>query len=127
MAYQIEWNESGVFGTFAGIVTAQDIFAFNDDIYGDIRFDSMHFQLIDLLAIEDFTVSEMDMKRIAATDAAASRWSAYKRRVRVAVATTHPKAIRMTQLYAASLMSYSCWEAQVFDDIEKARNWVAEA
>lgn len=120
MPYQTEWRDRGVYWTFTGVVTGEEILQSNFDIYGDERFDNLKYQIANLLEAEKIEVSERHMKKVAHLDAAAARTN---KSVRVAVVARKADAIILQRLYEKHATDES-WPTKLFDSVEAAEAWV---
>ncbi len=120
MPYQVEWKNSGVYWTYTGVLTGEDILKSNFEIYGDPRFDGLSFQIVNFLNVEKFEVVERDIQKVAYVDAAAARTNY---RIRVAVVARSKEAIKLKELYAKYSRGGG-WPTEVFGSVEEAEAWV---
>jgi len=120
MPYEIEWRDRGVYWTYTGVVTGEDILQSNFDIYGDERFDDLKYQIENLLEAESIQVSERHMQKVAHLDAAAARTN---KDVRVAVVAREADAAMLQKLYEKHSKDEG-WPARLFDSVEAAEAWV---
>ena len=73
MPYNIEWKNRIVVFDYSGIVTSQDILRSNQEAYGDMRFDQIHWEVVLFDSVERIEFLEKDVKKIAYLDMAAYR------------------------------------------------------
>lgn len=122
MPYSTTWEPRGVMWTFWGVVTGEELFRSNGEVYGDPRFDDITYELVDLTGVDRFDVTEEDMLVMAASDRAASRSNA---NVRIAVAANDPSIRAMSERYSEAAVR-SPWQQRVFTSVEDARNWLED-
>lgn len=120
MAYTTDWEAHGVHWHYWDVVTGDELIRSNLDIYGDERFDSMKYQLVDLSQVSSFKVTRDEMLKIAAYDRAASLSNP---RVKVAVVARINAIKSLTELYDAENLR-SPWETRVFETLQQARDWI---
>lgn len=72
MAYQIRWENIGVYCKFTGIVSSNDLMDCNSTIYASPRFDTLRYQIFDMLNATDIAFTIEDVELAAACDYAAS-------------------------------------------------------
>jgi hypothetical protein len=118
----MEWEAHGVHWRYWDSVSGEELIRSNLEIYGDERFDTMKYQLVDLTGVSEFNVTRDEMLKIAAYDRAAALSNP---RVRVAVVASNKAIKTLTQLYNAENTS-SPWETRLFDSLQEARTWVDE-
>lgn len=120
MPYNIEWIDRGVYWSFTGNVTGEDILQSNFDIYGDERFDDLTYQIVNLLDAETINVSERHMQKVAHLDAAAARSN---NNIRVAVVAREADA-RLLKEHYEKHSSGNGWPVKLFDSLEDAEAWI---
>ena len=120
MPYHIEWNADTVIWTYTGRLTGEEILQSNMDIYGDERFDTLRYQIVDLRGVEEFVVNKHQMHQIAHLDRAAAYTNP---RIRVAVVTNAQEGESITNSYIEQA-SDSHWPTHTFYDLDKALTWV---
>ncbi|HKK19649.1 MAG TPA: hypothetical protein VJ952_13300 [Opitutales bacterium] len=120
MPYHIEWRDRGVYWTYTGLVTGDDILQSNFDIYGDARFDDLKYEIVNLLEAEKIGVSERHMQKIAHLDAAAARTNT---NIRVAIVAREADAVYLQKLYTKHSKDHG-WPTQLFESVQAAEAWV---
>jgi hypothetical protein len=120
MAYELFWEERGVLWKFAGKVSSQEALKSNLDIYGDARFDSLRYEIADFSDVVDFEMNELDIKKVAFFDKAASKSNA---RIKVALVAPTPIAKALLEQYAVH-SDPSPWEVCLFEKLDEARAWL---
>ena len=120
MSYETIWEEKGIYWKYKGILTGEDLLQSNMSIYGDSRFDKMHYQLIDILDVESFEVDTEAMEEVTAMDLGASQTNP---NLIVAVVSTHIQAKRLVELYETTTGG-APWETEMFESVEEARVWI---
>jgi len=119
MSYKINWQGSNPIITFEGTVTSADIIEVDNILYGDVRFDSMRFQLFDISEIANVVFKDEEVKLIGVLDKTASRWNNH---VRVGVVTNHPEVIKLNQTYKESIEGTN-WEIKWFETYKETYKW----
>jgi hypothetical protein len=126
MPYQISWEKKGIVYKFYDFITPKEVISSSEDKYGDDRFDSLRYQILDLSEIKPVAVNDPDMalqlvKRIAATDRAAAISNPD---MKIAIVTSLEIISTLACLYSAEL-SDSPWMSSVFKTSTEAREWLA--
>lgn len=73
MPYKVTWKPNYVSFDYFGIVTSQDIIQSNQEVYGDERFDKLHWQLVSFDETESVQFEPANIRLIAYMDQAAAR------------------------------------------------------
>lgn len=73
MPYQITWNHNYVAFDYYGRVTDEDIIESNKEVYGDVRFDELRWELVSFDRTESVAFKESNIRLIAYMDKAAAR------------------------------------------------------
>ena len=121
MAYEVTWEGEGLYLKFYGTITAQEVNAVNNEMYGDPRFDGIKYQIWDSTDALKFELTERDADVAAATDASTV---SYKPVCRCALVATDTEMRRLIERYIEkSLEKGSSWEFKLFERIEDARKW----
>jgi hypothetical protein len=94
----------------------------NNLIFGDMRFDTMRFQLFDYSKIEGIDLEDDVSEIISKLDLAANVWN---NRVKVATVTPDKRLKELISVYNKR-MEVSTWQAKTFDTIEEALTWCTE-
>lgn len=120
MAFQTNWTQSGIIWKFSGTLTSDDIFRSSTEVYGDPRFDTMRFQLLDMVDVKDFDVSDEIMEEVTVMDMAASTTNPY---LKIALIGSDMQIERLVSLYENTTGS-APWETAIFSTFEDARDWI---
>jgi len=121
MAYRIEWDQRGVVVTMTGETDIFEINEVNGLIQGHEGFDSMDYQVIDLVDVEFTAVTARQLDQPAATDKAASRMKAD---VKVALVAQSDANLEHARIYSeASKSMGSPWEFRTFTELQPALEW----
>lgn len=120
MPYESIWEKKGIHWKYSGTLTGEELLQSNMDIYGDPRFDSLRYQIVDLLGVESFDVSAESMEEVTLMDVGASTTNP---RLVVAVVATDTQGQRLEELYD-TVAGGAAWEAEVFESLEEARVWI---
>lgn len=116
MPYKLHWTSNCVEWTYYGSLTGAEIIESNNEIYGDSRFDDLHYQIVDLSNVESFGVSETNMKHMAHLDRAAARSNPH---IKVAVIAPKGPVLEIADTYARH-NTESPWQTAIFDTREEA-------
>ena len=123
MPYTTTWTEDrGIIWHYSGLVTGAEVIRSNMEIYGDERFDTLNYQIVDLREVTRNEISKADMRKIAHLDMAAARSNP---RVRVAVVTDDPAAVENSEFYG-DIIRKSPWEMAIFRTMDEARAWASD-
>lgn len=119
MAHTLDWEQNGVYWKYSGNVSGQEIIDASTEIYGDPRFDSLKYKLVDFSDVESIEISEEEIKLITFQHAASSKSNA-----RIKNAIVMAKYDERGKLFAHYLVKSSSWEVSVFNNLTEANNWV---
>jgi len=128
LPYQISWKKHGAVKKFCGYVTLKEFLSCNESVWGDSRFDTVRYQVLDLLEVTMAETSDTAktirlVERIAATDNAAAKSNPD---VKIAIVVRGETLATLANLYSAEL-SDSSWVCEVFETVEAAGKWVGES
>lgn len=73
MPYDIIWNAHFVTFNYHGHVTSQDLIESNQEVYGDPRFDLLHWELVCFDETESVSFNPANVRLIAYMDQAAAK------------------------------------------------------
>ena len=118
MPYTTQWTPHGVIWKYTGVLTGEELLQSNISIYGDERFDSLLYQIVDLSEVESLTVTPTIMRKIAHLDMAAAHTNP-----RIRVASIGGDAL--TNIYCENA-NETHWPTQDCDNMEDALAWVNE-
>lgn len=120
MPYTLTWEAQGIVRTFSGHVTTSEFARAQAEMYGDARFESTRYALIDFSAATQLVHTASDVEEITATTHGAYLTNPH---LRVAVVTTDAgmKAL------LARMKDISAYPMHVFATMDEARRWVASA
>jgi hypothetical protein len=122
MAYEFEWSADGVLVTMTGEVDIKELNEANGKLHGDPRFDSMRYQVWDLLAASLGGITRREIEQPSAIDLVAARMNT---RVKVALVTVKPHDIALCEHYAGrSMVQGTTWEIRIFPELAAAWAWV---
>lgn len=121
MACVITWEAKGVLFTHSGEVTTQEVMAMNDIIYGDVRFDSITYQIADYTDVTRNLITGPEAKVVGSLDKASAQWNTKK--MKLAVVTNDMQFIPIVNLYFQQLEGTG-WEGKIFEDLASAYSWV---
>ena len=118
MAYELLWEVNGVFWKYSDKVTGSEIVEASTSIYGDERFDTLKYKLVDFLDVESIEIDKKELSLIAFQHLAAERSNPYIKNA-ILLKSNHKMAHDF-----ASFFSKSSWEVKIFTDRDKANIWV---
>jgi len=121
MASNIIWEEKGTLVKHSGTVTNEEVMEMNNIMYGDIRFESITYQIADYTKVTDNLITAADAKVIGTLDRTASVWSS--KRMRLAVVTTDEKFVPIVKTYFKEFEGTE-WVGRIFETLELAYDWV---
>lgn len=52
MAFELQWTKACVEWRYTGLLTGSEVIESNNLIYGDARFDDLHYQIVDLTGVD---------------------------------------------------------------------------
>ena len=120
MAYTITWEPEGARWDFTGTVTDQEAIQSNLDVYEDERFDTMRYQLVNMLQVETFDVSAETIRKVSQMDREQRHRNAD---IKVAFVTTRALIYGLGRMYEMA-GGTEAWETRVFETLEEAREWL---
>jgi len=118
MPYTTTWTQDGIIWTYTSHLTGEELLQSNMDIYGDERFESLRYQIVDLSAVEEISVTATIMRKLAHLDMAAAHTNPH---IRVAVICGE----QLNSIYTEHA-NKAHWTTLDFDDMEAALAWVQE-
>jgi len=126
LSHQINWEKHGVVGKLSGLISHRDIYACNESVCGDSRFDAISYQIADLLDARMAETTDASkvlqmIERIAATDKAAAKSSP---NLKIAIVTSLETVGSLSSYYASELTD-SSWVCEIFETMAEARAWIA--
>ncbi|WP_207398262.1 hypothetical protein [Bremerella alba] len=68
MPFALEFQNNGVFLTFAEVVTDEHLLESDEQLYGHVYPDGLQFQLVDLTEVRDFRASHKTMRYLGEKD-----------------------------------------------------------
>jgi len=119
MSYEIIWEPHGVIKRFSGQLTDQDLVQSVIDTEGNMAFDGLRYVINDFLAIDACSASASDVEEISILDKGASMSNP---RIRIAVVTTSPEVVVLTEHYAKSPLC--AYPIRIFRSLAEARTWL---
>jgi hypothetical protein len=81
MAYDLVWEDNGVYWKYSGNVTGKEIIDASTTIYGDARFITLKYKFADFTDVEDFKMDKSQLALIAYQHLAAERSNPYLKNV----------------------------------------------
>lgn len=118
MAYELIWEDNGVYWKYTGKVTGQELIEASTSIYGDERFVDLKYKFVDFYDAESIEISKDELALIAYQHLAAERANPYLKNV-ILVKSDDALAHEF-----AAFFTRSSWEVKVFTDPDEANKWV---
>jgi hypothetical protein len=118
MAYEIVWEDKGVYWKYRGRVTGNEIVEASTSIYGDPRFITLKYKFVDFLDADSVDIDRNQLALIAYQHLAAERANPYIKNVILINAGNQAVADEF-----ASFFDKSSWEVKVFTDMDEANRW----
>ena len=122
MAYEIVWEQKGVFIRYNDHLTPDVVVEASQTYQAHELYDSLHYIVIDTLNCSGVTCSDNDVLELAAIDGIASRTN---KKARVAVAVKHSSILDVARKYIS--FGLNNHEVQLFSSVEDARQWATIA
>ena len=119
MPHQLTWEPKGVYWKYSGKVTGAEIIETSTVIYGDPRFDDLRYKLVDFIDIESINMDDNDIAKIACLHRAAGLSNPGIKNALLISANTSKLANKF-----AAFFEKSPWDVQIFQEIDKANNWI---
>ena len=116
MAYELKWEDEGVYGRFTGELTTDDLILFNSQVVGDSRFDYILYEIIDFMDVEWTQGGKKEIKEIATVNKIASTWN---NGLRIIVVTDSEYLRSLAKVYE-QLVKDTEWKVEVVSSIEEA-------
>ena len=120
MPYETRWEPEGVHWTYSGVLSDDDVLRSNLEIYDDARFDTIRYQILNLLEVKEFAASAGAMRTVSRMD---KDQAVRNPNVKVAIVATAALIRGMANVYTLS-GGDNFWEVQVFENEADARAWV---
>jgi hypothetical protein len=121
MAYELTWEDHGVYWKYTGKVTGQEIIDASTSIYGDERFVDLKYKFVDFYDVDAIEIGKEELALIAYQHLAAERANPYLKNV-ILIKSDNALAHEF-----AAFFDRSSWEVKVFTDPEEANRWVQRA
>lgn len=118
MAYDLIWENSGVYWKYTGKVKGQELIEASTSIYGDERFVHLKYKFADFYDVDTIEISKDELALIAYQHLAAERANPYLKNAILV------KADDKLAHEFASYFTRSSWEVKVFTDPDEANRWV---
>lgn len=119
MSHEFIWEDKGVYWGYHGEVTGKEILEASAAIYGDPRFDTLRYKLVNFLDVENIEMNENEVAQIAFQHKAAAISNP---NIKNAIVV----GPNMTDLakHFASFFEGSEWEVQIFHNVDEANDWL---
>ena len=121
MPYETRWETEGVHWIYSGVLSDDDVLRSNLEIYDDPRFDTIRYQILNLLEVEEFAASTETMRTVSRMD---KDQAVRNPNVKVAIVATAELIRGMANVYTLSAGD-NFLEVQVFENEADAREWVS--
>ena len=118
MAYELIWEDNGVYWKYSGNVVGQELIEASTSIYGDKRFVDLKYKFVDFYDADSIEINKDELALIAYQHLAAERANPY---LKNAILVKSDDALAHE---FAAYFSRSSWEVKVFTDPDEANRWV---
>ena len=122
MPHNLSWEQDGVYWKYYGNVSGKEIVETSTSIYGDQRFDTLKYKLVDFLGVDSIEMDDDELALVAYQHRSVERSNPY---VKTAI-VMQPSGIKLANKFA-SFFSESFWDVRVFDNIDEANKWLGRA
>ena len=121
MPGRVCWSDGGATKEFWGHLTYEDIQAADNALFGDYRFDGIHYLLIDCMNVEETLLDEDMIDVLSHTDHVAN---SYKRKLKLGFACSLPALTEQFMKYIGNSRALgNSWDIQLFTDLQSAAAW----
>lgn len=121
MATKIFWEEDGILFKHSDTVTDEEVRRMNDLMYGDVRFETITYQIADYTHVTKNLITPLDAKVVGTLDRTSSVWNS--RKMKLAIVTRDEKFIPIVEIYYREFEGTE-WEGRIFPTLEEAYSWV---
>jgi len=121
MAYEIIWEEKGILVKHSGTVDEQEVMMINNVMYGDVRFETITYQISDYTDVRNNLITPTNAKVIGTLDRTSSHWTS--KRMKNVVVTKDEKFIPIVKTYFREFEGTE-WKCRIFETLEMAYEWV---
>ncbi len=122
MSYTIEWEQQLFLITFCGTATADELTSAVQEIQENPFYKLAKYTLVDFLSVEQVDANVLNIVKHA--DGYKKVASEAPNR-KVAIVADQPDIVRLAKLYKWEMVGQQ-WQAEVFETLDEARNWIAE-
>lgn len=122
MSYKITWEENGVYIDFHGKLHRNDLIEFNFQIVGDVKFDTLQYQICDFTNVNEIDGEIDDTKFVAAINTQSATWN---NKLDIVGVTDSEIIIGFIEMYK-TLIKDTNWQLQITNTLEKARTILAK-
>lgn len=119
MPHKLVWEAKGVYWKYSGKITGAEVVEASSKIYGDPRFDSLRYKLVDFLDVESIDMDDNDVAKIACMHKAAGLSNPRIKNAIVINSKTNKVANKF-----ATFFHDSPWDVQVFEELDQANSWI---
>jgi hypothetical protein len=121
MAYELVWEDTGVYWKYSGDVSGNEIIEASTSIYGDARFITLKYKFVDFIDVKDLQMDKSQLALIAYQHLAAERANPYLKNA-ILIKAGH-KMAQMAHDFA-TFFRKSSWDVKVFTNPDEANKWV---
>ena len=119
MPYQAIWEESGIYVSYSGQTSDEEVAQFAQQGQSNERFTDIRYVLHDFLRCTGATYSPQQTEELAAIDSAAS---VSNQKIKIAVVTDREDVIAMVNAYLNA--GFDGFALQVFPSVSLANTWL---
>ena len=119
MPHKLIWEPKGVYWEYSGKISGKEVIKSSTAIYGDPRFDQLRYKLVNFLDIETLKMDNNEVAQIACQHNAAGISNPNIKNAILCNSNISELVNQFTAFFESSP-----WEVQVFQDIDKASDWL---
>lgn len=120
MPHTLAWEDKGVYWKYYGHVSGDEVVEASASIYGDPRFDNLHYKLVDFTDVEILDMSAEQILKIASQHDAARLSNPKIKNALISNTNTEQALIQFRDFFNER----ESWEVQIFENIKEANDWI---
>jgi hypothetical protein len=120
MSFETIWLKNCVIWNYSGKLSSNEVLASNNEVYSDPRFDTLKFEIVNLIPVTEMDLKPKDIKIVAALDRVASLSNPG---IKVAFIVENDELLELVNLYRLNLKDCS-WQTEIFSAIQDAADWL---
>lgn len=122
MPYKLVWEDKGVYWKYFGIISGDEVIEASTMIYGEPRFDTLKYKLVDFLGVDKLDINRDQVALIAYQHRSAQRSNPYIKNAIV----VNPQGAGLANNFA-DFFKDAFWEVKVFHNLDEANTWAGRS